>query len=517
MTLLAVPVFGESIEQIRQDIARATELGADLVELRLDRMLAISDDEIRSLRERLKTTVPWILTLRSENEGGDWHGNEAEQVERLASLAPVAEFVDVELATRRVSEKSHHWPHDLIFSKHDVAGRPKSLLSDLFEMLDAEDCKTPKLAWRARSVRDNFEAFELMRTCTSAHTTTGPKPGIIICMGPEGLASRVLAKKFGAFATFAAIAPDRASAPGQITIAELRDLYRWDAIDDQTRVFGVIGDPVDHSVSPHVHNAAFEETGHNAVYLPLKVAASYESFKAFMVEVSARPWLDFSGFSVTIPHKENALRWIREVEGIISDTAARVGAVNTMILKPDGSFEGHNTDCPAALKTITSAMGCSTADLAKMDVAVLGAGGVARAVVGGLTDLGARVTIFNRTELKATKLAETFQCAYAPWEERGDISAHLIVNCTSLGLQPDIEDSPLHDHPLRPNQTVFDTIYNPLQTKLLRQSAEAGCTVIDGVAMFALQARDQFNLWTGQALPTEFFRAQAEKFVKTSQ
>ena len=513
MTYLVVPIFGDSIEQIRRDIAEAVEFGADLIELRVDRMPEISDEEIRSLLGNPIGDIPMILTIRSADEGGDWSESEADRIERLLTLAPLVDFTDVELVAWRDSDDALRQLRSLILSKHDFTGRPSSLHSDLFEMLAADGCKTPKLAWRARTVRDNFEAFELMRTCASAHTPTGHKPGIIVCIGSDGLPSRILAKKFGAFATFGALASGRESAPGQVTISEFKNLYRWDTIDERTHVYGVLGDPVAHSLSPHVHNAAFEQAGLNAVYLPLRVGAGYEAFKAFMVEVSARPWLDFAGFSVTIPHKENALRWIKEVGGKIDETAAQVGAVNTIISLPDGSPEGHNTDCPAALDTIALGLRRSMSDLADVDVAVLGAGGVARAVVAGLTSRGAQITIFNRSEAKAKTLAEEFGCVHAPWEQRHGLSASLIVNCTSVGLWPDIEVSPLDGKALKSNQAVFDTIYNPLQTKLLREAAGQGCPVMDGMTMFARQAQSQFELWTRKILSHEFFREVAASFI----
>jgi 3-dehydroquinate dehydratase/shikimate dehydrogenase len=360
----------------------------------------------------------------------------------------------------------------------------------------------PKLVWPARTVRDNFEALELLRQ--------SPRPPIIICTGDEGLASRVLARKFGAFATFAAVAAGREAAAGQPSIADMKNLYRWDTIDAQTRVYGVLGDPVQHSLSPRLHNAAFAATGENAVYLPMRILGSYESFKAFMVEVAARPWLDFRGFSVTIPHKQNALRYLRETGGTIDPLAQRIGALNTLTLAPDGHLTGHNTDCPAALEAITTGLTCQDTDLAGLPVAVLGAGGVARGVVAGLADAGADITIFNRTEARAEALSHTFACRHRPWKDRLQTDATLLVNCTSVGLWPDVGASPMPADALVPGMTVFDTIYTPRQTRLLREAAQRGCPTIDGLSMFILQARSQLQLWTGQPPAPEFLRLTAE-------
>ncbi|MFQ5428691.1 MAG: shikimate dehydrogenase [Phycisphaerae bacterium] len=512
MTLLAVPIFGESLDQIRNELRTAVRLGADLIELRLDLMPTITDDDVRTLCEEPHGDVLKLLTIRSASEGGQWSGIEGERVARLVSIGPLFDYVDVELAAWRSLTEADRAAlsaaprRGLVLSRHDCRGRPATLEADLLRMLETTDCRVPKLAWSARTIRDSFEAFELMRLAAPGGGSPAGKPGILICMGDAGMMSRVLAKKFGAFATFAALGAGRESAAGQITISDLKNRYRWDRIDTHTKVFGIIGDPVVHSLSPQVHNAAFEKTGLNAVYLPLHVSDSYEAFKAFLVEVLARPWLAFRGFSVTMPHKENALRFLRETGGSVDPIATGVGAVNTLNLESDGSIAGHNTDYEGALSAITSGLNRADRALAGLKVAVLGAGGAARAVVAALTDHGARVTVFNRTEEKGAALAAEFGCAHAPWIDRPGSAAELIVNCTSLGLGPETEASPLEDEGLRPGVTVFDTIYNPTRTRLLRMAEQRNCGTIDGLTMFSAQARAQFKAWTGRDLPADFFR-----------
>lgn len=530
MTYLAVPVFGDSIEAVRRDIATAVDIGADMIELRLDLMPDVADEDIRRLAEKPAADVPMVLTLRSVAEGGDCASTDKERIDRLADLGPLFDYIDVELATwlsehrlrRRLrgafvrSEKARDQAGEaaegrnpkcrMILSKHDFGGRPNTLLRDQCDLLETEECSVAKLAWRARTVRDNFEAFEWMGSSREAGT-----PGIFICMGPEGVLSRILAKKFGAFATFASLRTGLESAPGQVTITELKQLYRWDAIDEETVVYGVIGDPVEHSLSPRVHNAAFSEIDFNAVYLPLKVTASYEAFAAFMANVSMDGSGYCRGFSVTIPHKENALAYIEKVGGVIDETAARVGAVNTITFDEDKGFHGYNTDFPAVIETLETGLGRSASEFSGLSVSVLGAGGIARSVVAALSLQGASVTIFNRTESKAADLAERFGCEHGPWAGRGEGSADLVVNCTPLGMWPGVENSPLESAWLRPGQAVFDTVYNPLQTKLLREAKERGAVAIDGLTLFAHQARAQSRIWTGKTLPTALFRSQAEK------
>lgn len=513
MTHLIVPVSGDSIADIRADIAAAAEAGADMVELRLDMITDVSDEELDALHTSPAADLPIILTFRSEAEGGDVPATDAERLERLERLGPIAQFVDVEWATwdrsetnrkrvetaiRRagivsqsggleVIEQGHR--RALILSRHDLKGRPASLQSDLLAMVGTEDCSIPKLAWRARTVRDNFEAFELHRL--------SPRPMIALCMGTDGLLSRVLAKKFGAFGTFAALRSGLESAPGQPTIGDVVDLYRWKRIDAKTAVYGVIGDPVAHSLSPHVHNAAFETHGINAVYLPLRVDAGYEPFKAFMVEVLARPWMDFAGLSVTIPHKENAFRFLNESGRAMDDSARAVGAVNTIRIRPGGVVDGINTDLPGVLAAVEDTAFRPSDGWRGRRAAVLGAGGVARAMVAALKSLGMDVTVFNRTREKGEKLAATLGCRAGAWEQRDASKSDLIVNCTSVGMAPNSGESPFPAASLGAHQQVFDTVYNPLQTILLNAAAGKGCRVMDGLTFFAHQARLQFHHWTG--------------------
>ena len=238
----------------------------------------------------------------------------------------------------------------LILSAHDFRGRPDRLAS-LFTEISDSDADVVKLVWMARSVRDNLEAFELLQ-----HRQ---KPTIALCMGEAGLISRVLAKKFGAFLTFASLRDESATAPGQVTIHDMKRLYRWDAVGPRTRVYGVVASPVAHSMSPAVHNAAFDRTGFDGVYLPLLVNPGYESFKAFMESFVPFEGLDLSGLSVTLPQKENGLKYLREKGAEVEELAQRIGAVNTVVIDRSDRrlpLRGLNTDYAAILDSITSAM-----------------------------------------------------------------------------------------------------------------------------------------------------------------
>lgn len=527
MTHLVVPIFGDSIVSMCEDMAAAVEAGADMIELRLDMIHDIGDDELRTLAEGAAGRVPIVLTCRSPQEGGETLAPDGERLERLARLGPMADYIDIELATlergdaaraaarsalcradvisqsggREIIERGES--RSLIVSRHDYRGRPASLQSDLLRMTGVERCSVVKLAWRARTVRDNFEAFELIRI--------SPVPCVAICMGEEGLLSRVLAPKFGAFATYASLRRGDETAPGQIPASELIERFRWRSVDSATRVFGVIGDPVAHSLGPDVHNAAFAKHGVNAVYVPLRVSAGYEPFKAFMVEALARPWLDFSGFSVTSPHKENAIRFLTEQGGEIDPAAARIGAVNTIHIHENGRMIGANTDATAIVDALADAIG-GPKEASGRRVLILGAGGAARAAAVGLRAAGCEVTIANRTDDRAAALSADFGCRACKWEDRSSVPTDCIVNCTTVGMSPNDGDSPMPPDALKPDQLIFESVYNPRKTRLLADAHQRGCLTIDGFALFARQAAAQFRLWTGRQLTAADF----SKFVEAA-
>ncbi|MBK8270145.1 MAG: shikimate dehydrogenase [Planctomycetes bacterium] len=529
MTHIIVPIFGESIESIRDDIATAVERGATMIELRLDRMPDIPDEQLLAFAEKPPADVPILLTYRRAAEGGDDTATDESRLERLENLSQMADFFDVEWHTFAQSNRNQtlidaaiHGSdaisgscgveaiergqrRSLILSKHDMKTRPAGLQGDLLRMADAAAGDVVKLAWRARSVRDNFEAFELLRIA--------PKPAITICMGEDGLISRVLARKFRAFGTFAALRSGFESAPGQLTILELRDRFRWDTINDRTRVYGLIGDPVKHSLSPDVHNSVFAERNLNAVYVPLHVAAGVESFKAFMVEVLARPWLDFSGFSVTLPHKENAYRFLKERGDRLDALAERCGAVNTISVLPDGTLQGWNTDCEACADVLEASVDSAKA-LKGSRILILGAGGAARAAVVGLKSRGANPVIANRTSGRAKSLAGEHGCEWMEWTDRIHAAPDMIVNCTPIGMSPDVSESPMPPASILPGTIVFDLVYNPLQTRLLTEAAKGGCRTVDGLSMFIQQAAAQSRIWTGHAPALETVRGVAEKALE---
>ena len=527
MTLIAVPLFVDDLPTAHARAARAAEHGADLVEYRIDTFT--EPDAVRELVAG--SPLPCLVTARAAWEGGHCDLDETDRISLLEHAGLGADghtpaYLDLELVAYQKSANLRQkiglvvdhpdQPRPdvstgLILSTHDFETMPSDLDRRVLAMADAPACRVIKAAWRARSLRDNIDAFELIARRL--------KPTIALCMGETGLPSRVLAKKFGAHLTFAALDAESTSAPGQPTLNELKNLYRWDAQTPDTRVYGVIGWPVGHSASPAFHNAGFTATGYDGVYLPMPIPPEYEHFKATLLQWLDHAPLHFSGASVTIPHKQNLLRFVEEQDGDIEPLAATIGAANTLHRRADGTLYAGNTDYAAILGATRDKLG---GDLAGKHVAVLGAGGAARAAVAGFADAGAAVTVFNRTVAKAESLAGEFGARAAPLDPDNPLNPwewELIINCTSVGMHPHVDASPVAfpqppiPHPQPP--TVFDTVYNPAETKLLREAKAAGCETINGLEMFVRQGAAQYALWTGHEPPVDVFRAVLEARLAT--
>lgn len=496
MTKLTVPITAGSMAEALATMTRAAAGGADLLEIRLD---YLAEADCAALVRGAPLPILW--TLRHASEGGKFTGEVAEQIDRLiAAIKTGGEYVDLEFrrwmaaddGRERLAEALSRLRRDgrdvkLILSFHDFQRTPSDVLAIAQKVSHDLDSDVVKVAGFANDVCDNFPIFDLLKNSY--------KPVIGIAMGPLGTPSRLLARKFDAELTFAALAPELGSAPGQLTLSQMKEEYNWDRIDPATALAGVVGHPVDHSLSPAMHNRAYRQMGVNAVYLKFDVADSPEAFDRFIEEFRARPWLGLMGLSVTIPHKGHALDYVRRHGGCLDPLAERIGAVNTLVFTAQGLVKGYNTDYAGILKTLEISAGLGPAGLAGKRVMILGGGGVSRAIVAATTAAGAEVTVFNRTPDRARTLAAEFGCQWRPWDERNHVAADVVINGTSVGMHPKVEDCPLEPAALRPGMVVFDTVYNPLPTKLLRQAQAAGAVGVSGADMLVFQAVEQIRLW----------------------
>ncbi|OHB58526.1 MAG: shikimate dehydrogenase [Planctomycetes bacterium GWF2_50_10] len=498
MTYLAVPIGPRNVEIGLTQIAEAMRLGAEIVEIRADYLDEPGASAAVAMVEAARRAgLKIIVTARDVRQGGFKEIDEAARLEILAgAVGAGADYVDCEFINythahvrERINNAIGQSQCRLIISHHDFT-KPFVDLEVLYaEVIAMNGNAIPKLIYTARHVNDCFAAFDLLHE----------KEGELICfaMGAAGMISRIIARKLGAFLTFATIDLESATAPGQLTIEQLKNIYRWDAIGNHTSLYGVIGSPVAQSKGPLIHNACFAHTGLDSLYLPILLEGDWVEFKTFMDGCLEREWLGVKGFSVTIPHKENAMEYVHQTGGFVDSRAIEIGAANTLTVAL-GRASAFNTDYDGALDAIVSGLEDKN-KLNQMPAAVVGAGGVARAVIAALTHAGAKVTIFNRTIEKSRHLARTFNCHYEPIENLAAISdAKLLVNCTSLGMYPEIENTPVPAELLRAGMLVFDTVYNPRQTRLLKDARTAGARTVDGLEMFVAQARRQFEHFTGR-------------------
>ncbi len=532
-TLLCVPIMADDAESALADARQARDLGADLVEMRIDRLFhGEGDDEGAAVVARLvaESPLPLIVTCRAADEGGEYDGDDSARVSLYESLGtgergqPPA-YVDLELSTYERSANLRQKVHlaidhpaqirdvrtRLILSHHDFEKRPERLFDVLGRMRASDGARVLKLAWHARSLRDNLEIFELL--------SEKDRPTIALAMGRFGLMSRVLAPKFGGFLTFASLRDSGATAPGQPTVRELIDAYRFRSIGPSTRVYGVAGWPVEHSLSPALHNAAFEATGHDGVYLPMPIPEGWEHFKATVLAMLDFKPLDLRGLSVTIPHKTHLVRLAREDTSrawSLDPLADRLGAANTLVVDDDGACRVLNTDGAGVVEPLAERLG----GLSGKRVMVLGAGGAARSAAGALAQAGAHVMICARRTEAAAALAGELGAHWPGAFESGAIgvrigdSCEVLVNCTPAGMRsgtaPDqraIDLEQARDSgALAEDSTVFETVYAPLRTPLVEQAESLGFGVITGDAMFIVQASAQFQEWTGVTAPKGLMR-----------
>jgi len=494
-TRIICSLTATSATEMRRDMFAAAAAGADAVELRLDYLqIPPARQEIADLLAG--APVETIVTCRPTAEGGKFRGPESDRLAILANAVRLgADWVDVEAAVT-----PHYWPASVgrvILSLHDFKRCPPDL-DDIAARLDGSEAAVNKIAFAAAEPRDALRALDVLRNCR--------KPTLVLAMGQAGLVSRILGGKFGAFGTFAALAHGKESAPGQPTIRELTDLYRVKSLTPASAVYGVIGCPIAHSMSPAIHNAAFAAAGMDACYVPLLIEPGPDDFRRFMDALLARTWMDCRGLSVTIPHKEHALRYVGADN--CDSLAVRIGAVNTITIAPDGSLAGDNTDYAGAIDSLVAGMAIAREDLAGRRAAVLGAGGVARAIVAALMHYGCELTVYNRTVKRGRQLAEEFGAAFDGLDNLDRLDAEIVINCTSIGMYPDVDCSPLAPLVKIPPcvKAVFDTIYNPVETRLIRQARAAGCAAITGLDMFVNQAVAQFERWTAKPAPRQVMR-----------
>lgn len=469
----------------------AAENGVKLVELRVDYVR--SRLNIRRLLEN--RPCPCIITCRREDEGGQFTGTEAErQIVLRTAIVEGADYVDLEYDI--ADGIPRYGKTKRIVSYHNFRETPDDL--ELWhERLSKLDADVVKIATMTHKPSDNLRMLRLIRDSKI--------PTVGICMGDIGVPTRILAGRFGAPFTFASLHTERKLAPGQISFRQMIDLYRYDSINRDTEVFGVVADPVAHSLSPIVHNAAFAAAGMNRVYLPFRVPV--DDLTQFMGDCRE---MGIKGLSVTIPHKEAVVHFLTQVDGAVRG----IGAANT-VLFGDNHVTGYNTDYRAFIDSLDTVYSDSDASkqLTGKTALVLGAGGAAKAVAFALQRREAEVVIASRTFSRAKQLADRLKCRVIQWYERAQVEPNIVVNCTPMGMHPNVDETPFEKELLDPKMIVLDTVYNPEQTLLVKQAREKNCRVVTGVEMFIRQAALQFELFTSSSPPFDLMRNELRRAI----
>ncbi|HEV3146829.1 MAG TPA: shikimate dehydrogenase [Gemmataceae bacterium] len=470
------------------EIQEAAKRGAKMLELRLD-FLNRAPEMKRLLENR---PCPLVATIRRPEDGGRWKGTE-EQRRMLLRQCIASGFDWVDLETSVADEIRRYGSVKRIVSYHNPDNVPENL-DQIYEKMLQQDADVLKLSVAAQQPEDNIRILSLIKNAK--------KPTIAHCMGDIGLPSRLLGLKYGAPFVYAAFNPERVIAPGMPSMNDVQTVYPVGGIKADTKVFGVIGDPVAHSLSPLVHNRLFRAYGINAIYLPFRVPRG--GLESFLTAFDSIP---VHGFSVTIPHKEAAAAIAKKPD----DTVKQTRAANTLVrLTGEAGFAAANTDYQAVIDSLLAAMGPGEdgrpPKLAGKMVVLLGAGGVGRAIAHALKQAGSILTISNRTPERAHALAAEVEGRVLEWMGRHVTGCDILVNATSVGMYPNLDDTPIHAGYLQPGMTVFDTVYNPESTVLIKAARQRNCRVVTGLEMFVRQAALQFEMFTGKQPPLDELR-----------
>jgi 3-dehydroquinate dehydratase / shikimate dehydrogenase len=486
-----------SVAEARQAILRAAD-EADIIEVRLDYLGDFDFRQADNLRALLNdNTLPVIITCRDFDEGGKQKIDDSIRLPLLVEGArKFADYCDIEAAHYHEAARLSPDLAKLIVSYHNFEETPANL-SEIYERLTVLPAAIHKIATQPNYLTDTLAIFQILERAEKDGRTM-----IAIAMNGAGALTRLLGTSRGSFLTYGSLSDGKPSAPGQFSCKELRDLYRINQLTRETQITGLIGNPVSHSVSPAMHNAAFAALNLDFVYLPIEVKDFGEFFTRFVSPKSREMKWNLRGLSVTIPHKVAVLPWLNEVH----KTAVKIGAVNTIVIE-GAKVKGYNTDAQGALEPLEK-----VCQLAGKRCAVIGAGGAARAIIYGLVERGAAVSVFVRDLHKARALADEFDVECVAIESLANTQADILLNTTPIGMhnhseaQSVVPQSSLKNFPI-----VYDLVYNPLETRLLKEAREAGCATISGLDMLIAQARLQFELWTGQKPAAELMREAAMK------
>lgn len=487
---LGLPDIPRLLEQAR----REAEAGESFLEFRLDYTpdpAAAARAIARFLEDYPNCTV--LATCRRHQNHGRFNGSIEEEL-RILQLAIQygARAIDIEIETAELVPDrcaALRTTAQLIVSWHHFEATPP--LDAVLRRMQKVPADVYKLVGTARKPSD-------MGRMLAASRLSPKIPLVTLSMGEVGFPSRVVSTALGAVFTYAAPAHVQGTAPGQVNARQLRSLYRIDKFTKDAKIYAVIADPVRHSVSPQVHNRAFQARRLDAVYVPLLVSATQlRDFFQFARD------LPLSGFSVTIPHKRRVMRYLDEIDPL----ARRIGAVNT-VWRDGNKWRGTNTDAAAVAGPLSKLIKLSGAT-----ALILGNGGAARGAACALSDAGVKVALTGRNPDRVRALARLTGGEPVLHEQALAKHYDVVVNATPVGMWPNVDDCYFKDQ--IPGEIVFDLVYNPLETMLIRRAREQGKQVIPGIKMFIDQAVRQFEIWTGTTAPRAAMETAALEALET--
>lgn len=473
--MLCMVLTGRTIEENLQQVAANRPFLA-LVELRLD--LLATSELTRAAEFPTFVDLPVILTCRRQSDGGEYQGTERE---RLALLQQVSQgnfaYIDLEEDLKRgpFEEQLHQRNVEIIRSYHDFEKIPADFFHRAAKI--AARGEIPKLAVTPTSVADVITLFR------SQQELAGIEKKIIVGMGKFGVPSRILYKRLGSLLSYCSSSE---VAPGQLSARTMSELYRSDQVDQHTKIFGVIGNPIGQTNSPHIHNPALQAIKFNAIYVPFLV----DSVRSFFALAELLP---IAGFSVTVPFKQAILPYL----GRVTREVKQIGSCNTVV-RSNNLWFGTNTDYYGFVEPLLAAI----EEKRLQSALVIGAGGAARAVVWALRNYGCKVTILNRTVEKAKQLASETMSSYDTLDH-----AHLyqgvdlVVQTTTVGMEGAEPGDPIPSFTFSGEELFYELIYKPRQTELLKRALTANVTVLYGLEMLLRQGKLQFEAFSGYHYP----------------
>ncbi|MCL2175698.1 MAG: type I 3-dehydroquinate dehydratase [Treponema sp.] len=493
MSKICLCLTGKTIKR-NQEILEKYRKYADIAELRVDCL--DPDDQLYIRRFPELAGMPVILTIRRDSDGGYFSGGEGARVKLLARGLAYANddsrynfaYVDIEddLEVPNLEEAARTFGTRIIRSCHCLQGITEDIPEKLRSMQRTGD-EIIKLAVSVKNTGDVLKIYRASKTCKS-------KDKIIICMGHYGIYTRILAEKFGSFLTYtsALSETETAGAPGQIDIKDLSELYRFKRITTDTKIFGVVGNPLKTSVSPWFFNTVFKIENNDAVYVPFPTNSLTD-----FIELGKE--LDVRGLSITVPYKEAIL-------GALADRSSAVqsiGACNTVFHCNEGWY-GENTDCTGFSDSLLAFIGKKS--LKYLKVTIIGAGGVARAVAAEIYRLKGKAIILNRTIHKAKNIALQYKFKWGGLDNQGiEIMSKyndIIIQTSSAGMEGHNDTDPLELYAFTGKEVVMDLIYTPPLSPFLKRAAAARCKTINGYDMVIRQACLQYVHFTGNEIPT---------------